>query len=147
MINAPNGDGNWYFVENYTHLGGSHWQTQIAYGMTNPGKNYSRTKVNGTWAGWTLLGATSQSYQNVSSARCNNCTYSNNTGQTITVIVRYFYSSTQGDINVYVDNQQITFEDGAASNSFQGSVTFPVPNNSSYRVLAGNGIISWWELR
>ena len=92
-----------------------------------------------------------QTWQNVSSSRTEGTTYTNSTGKPI--MVTYGISSTNGfnKINAYADeilvgiHQEVT----PSSTSGGGSVSFIVPNNSTYSIVC-SGTYSrafWAELR
>jgi len=93
------------------------------------------------------FGQGSQSWQNVTGSRVSGTTYTNSTGLPIMVSVTYNFSASFTDITAYVNGGAILSQDGQAVNTYQGSVSFVVPNGNTYQVVVGNSIAEWAELR
>jgi hypothetical protein len=81
-----------------------------------------------------------QTWQNVTSSRAKDTVYTNDTGKPIMVMI---YCN-QGP-KIFVDDVYIGFNAGASQDS--GTITFIVPNSSTYKATECNPISNWAELR
>lgn len=90
-----------------------------------------------------------QTWQNVTSSRFFNTTYTNNTGRTIAVSV-YVVNSTRVYIDVTVDGNLIIRESTTDSSTAFLTAVFIVPNGSTYKVYWSPNPpnnYGWYELR
>lgn len=88
-----------------------------------------------------------QTYQNMTASRALNTLYTNATGKMITVIFTGNVSAAGQLINAIVDGNTVMSPSITAATS-NGSVSFPVPAGSNYRITqTGGTMVSWWEVR
>lgn len=91
-----------------------------------------------------------QTYQDVLAFRSKGVTYTNTTGKPIEVSISAVYADDDGGLTVQVDGVNVGNLRGEApsgSGSWNGTLTFTVPNLSPY-IVFGNPTVFWWaELR
>lgn len=80
-----------------------------------------------------------QTWQNLTSSRLPNTTYTNNTGRPIQVMINYNFGQSG---SIVLGGVELPMVDGDAYSFFN----FIIPNGSTYRINGG-GIVSWAELR
>lgn len=86
-----------------------------------------------------------QTWQDVSSSRSKNITYTNTTGKTIFLCLISGQASAQ-HLEVIVDGIVLCFV-GAYNMESYIPFSVPIPPNSTYRVTGNNVVTSWKELR
>lgn len=102
---------------------------------------YSRT---------TAIFGIGQTWQDLTTNRNSNITYTNTTGKAILVIITYQHiASIDQNTIVKVDGVSIgkLRSGGGASATTESTVSFVVPNNSNYLITSSGTKISWSELR
>lgn len=87
-----------------------------------------------------------QTWQNVTSSRVAEVTYTNTTGKTIYIVVTGS-TGTNNSVNGFINGTLYTIV-GGVGNSSRLSVALIIPNNSTYRIdLVATTIAFWAELR
>lgn len=118
------------------------------------GLNSSGTLGNiltSTGNGWVSSGVVGigidQTWQDLTSARAADATYTNNTGKPITVNITIYKVGSSTPSICYVNSVQVAYVDGSGTgdNGVHSTVSFVVPANSTYRVT--NEFLYWAELR
>lgn len=89
-----------------------------------------------------------QTWQDVTSNRSEDTTYTNTTGRPIVLSIYSENTEHQGRISIYIDNN-LTIMNGGDWDSGKGTggVTAIVPSGSTYRVVAQPSVSKWSELR
>ena len=91
-----------------------------------------------------------QTYQDVLASRSKGVTYTNTTGRPIGVVIKVEYADDDGDLTVTVGGVGIGRVKGNApggSGYWQTTLSFTVPNLTTYAVSGGSGVFGWAELR
>lgn len=88
---------------------------------------------------------TGQTWQNfTSSGRAYGTTYTNTTGKTIQLVVRFYNGS--NDMIVTINGQAMTPASSVLSGA-NASCFLMIPNGATYSVSGGASITAWWEYR
>ena len=91
---------------------------------------------------------TGQTWQNVAASRANNTEYQNTTGKPIMVFVTGNGISGTTTITAYAGTSSANLNIGRSDARYGlMSVSFIVPDQHYYKVIAGAGIATWTELR
>ena len=93
----------------------------------------------------TGLGGSAQTWQNLTSSRAINTTYTNSTGKPIMISIVVANSSTS--VTVTIDGVVAKLSPAGGSSAFSDGGTFIVPNGATYSVAASYAISYWAELR
>ena len=91
-----------------------------------------------------------QTWTNVTSSRAIATTYTNTTGKPIFVVISCTGNGVNGLFGVQVGGSTIMFSPSTASNGHWSSVSFVVPNGSTYATNQQGANVTlglWWELR
>lgn len=103
-----------------------------------------------TWGAGGNIGV-GQTWQNVTSSRAANTTYTNSTGKPIFISVYWFGSPNHGAMQLIVDGLTIGKQGvtSVASAGMHCTMTAIVPNGSTYRAetITGGSLQTWHELR
>jgi hypothetical protein len=167
--NAPNGDGNWFFIEVMRHINPvNYYAVQRATGMTGPLTNqvYQRYQQNGGstagvgWSAWVRTDGSGglgigQAWQNMSGSsvgcagvRDTGAMCTNITGKPIEVSITDAGQGSSGWYALYVDGVLIGMSYNTSPYFVRVPITATVPNGSSYFAsLSAKSIYSWAELR
>lgn len=94
------------------------------------------------------VGTGGQTWQNLTSSRAIETTYTNSTGKPISVVVTVFLTNTSTFTNLVVSEVAVSSTQGPGSGSYTYQLSAIVPNGASYRVTGGSPTLnSWIELR
>ena len=91
-----------------------------------------------------------QSWQDVTASRALSTTYTNSTGKAILVNVCVTCTDNDGGMTATVGGVRVGFSSGRQSSGtgeWQNTITFIVPNLTSYVVSGNSGMVFWSELR
>lgn len=91
-----------------------------------------------------------QTWQDVTSSRAINTTYTNTTGKPINVAVTGGYLDLDGGLQALVGGVTVgeLYGEAPSGNGYwKGTLNFTVPHSSTYRIEGGSNILRWVELR
>ena len=91
-----------------------------------------------------------QTWTNVTASRAINTTYTNSTGKPILVVISCTGNGANGLFGAEVDGTTIMFSPSTASSGHWSSVSFIVPDGSTYDTNQQGANVTlgrWWELR
>ena len=91
-----------------------------------------------------------QTWQDVSGSRSKNVTYTNNTGKAILVNVCVQCTDDDNGITATVGGIRVGFSSGwqsSGTGEWKNTITFIVPNLTSYVLSGDSGMVFWSELR
>lgn len=80
-----------------------------------------------------------QTWQNVTGSRTPNATYTNNTGRPIQVAISV---GVGGSVSFYIGSLEVGYV-----NDFTGTISYIIPNGSTYRLGPVSNLRKWTELR
>lgn len=88
-----------------------------------------------------------QTYQNVTTSRSFNTTYTNSTGRSIEVYATTGYYLDTSSCIVVINGQEVFKFQNDADGNVNAVVTFTVPIGATYRVDSNRAVETWWEVR
>lgn len=154
IINADTSDGLKFTSDTSGNIdiqsGGSTVCSITSSGLNAAGLTGTLPAIDGSaLTGIQSIGV-GQTWTNVTGSRAIATQYTNSTGKPILVVISCTGNGANGLFGAMVDGSTIMFSPSTASSGYWSSVSFIVPNGSTYNTNQQGANVTlglWWELR